>query len=74
MEHDADSGEDRISKKARLESLEPMQIVQRYTVDFHQMLNRLNCLPPDIEPSATGHIIEQIETVERYFIKRNGFM
>ncbi len=69
LEQDADSGEDRISKKARLESVEPMQIVQRYTVDFHQMLNLLNCLPPDIEPSATGHIIEQIETVKQIIDK-----
>ena len=74
LEHDADSGEDRISKKARLESLEPMQIVQRYTVDFHQMLNRLNCLPPDIEPSATGHIIEQIETVKDILSKGMAYV
>ena len=69
LEQDADSGEDRISKEARLQSVEPMQIVQRYTVDFHNMLNRLNCLPPDIEPSATGHIIEQIETVKNIMDK-----
>jgi len=55
-----DSTEDKISKKARLEKLEPMEIVQQYTVDFHHILEKFNCLSPSIEPSATGHIIEQI--------------
>ncbi len=55
------SDEDKISKKARLEKLEPMEIVQRYTLDFHKVLEWVNNLPPDIEPTATGHIIEQIE-------------
>lgn len=64
LEHDADEGEDRISKKARLEQLEPMEVVQRYTVDFHQTLAAFNTLPPNIEPTATGHIIEQIEIVK----------
>ena len=63
LENDADSGEDRIAKKARIESLEPMEIVQRYTIDFHQTMSLFNALPPSIEPTATGHIIEQIETV-----------
>ncbi len=61
LESDADEGEDKISKKARLESLEPMEIVQRYTVGFHQVMQQFNNVPPDIEPTATGHIIEQIK-------------
>lgn len=64
LEHDSDEGEDRISKKARLEQVEPMEVVQRYTVDFHQTLAAFNTLPPNIEPTATGHIIEQIEIVK----------
>ena len=64
LEHDEDEGEDRISKKARLERIEPMEVVQRYTVDFHQTLAAFNTLPPNIEPTATGHIIEQIEIVK----------
>ena len=58
---DAEEGEDKIAKKARVEKLEPMEIVQRYTVDFHNILAQINNLPPSIEPTATGHIIEQIE-------------
>ncbi len=61
---DADQGEDKIAKKARLEQLEPMEIVQTYTVDFHNVLQQFNNLPPNIEPTATGHIIEQIEMVQ----------
>ncbi|MBL1279946.1 MAG: cysteine--tRNA ligase [Fluviicola sp.] len=61
---DADQGEDKIAKKARLEKLEPMEIVQSYTVDFHKVLNQFNNIPPNIEPTATGHIIEQIEMVK----------
>ncbi len=61
LEDDSDDGEDKISKKARLEKLEPMQIVQHYTVDFHNVLRLFNNLPPDIEPTATGHIVEQIK-------------
>ncbi|NGZ89118.1 cysteine--tRNA ligase [Psychroflexus maritimus] len=64
LENDAEEGEDRIAKKARLESLEPMEIVQKYTVDFHQILATFNNHPPSIEPTATGHIIEQIEIVK----------
>lgn len=64
LENDADEGEDKISKKARLESLEPMEVVQQYTNGFHEVLREFNILPPDIEPSATGHIIEQIEWVK----------
>ncbi|WP_298472992.1 cysteine--tRNA ligase [uncultured Maribacter sp.] len=61
---DADEGEDKIAKKARLEQLEPMEVVQRYTIDFHNILEKFNFLPPSIEPTATGHIIEQIEIVK----------
>lgn len=64
LENDADVGEDRIAKKARLEEIEPMEVVQRYTVDFHNILNSFNFLPPSIEPTATGHIIEQIEIIK----------
>ncbi|AWI27000.1 cysteine--tRNA ligase [Flavobacterium pallidum] len=64
MVDDIDEGEDKIAKKARLEQLEPMEIVQRYTVDFHDILDKFNFLPPSIEPTATGHIIEQIEIVK----------
>ncbi|MFL9845967.1 cysteine--tRNA ligase [Flavobacterium rhizosphaerae] len=71
IEDDADEGEDKIAKKARLEKLEPMEIVQQYSVDFHQILELFNNLPPSIEPTATGHIIEQIETIKE--IMSNGF-
>ena len=68
---DVDDGEDKIAKKARLEQLEPMEIVQKYTVDFHTILDKFNFLPPSIEPTATGHIIEQIEIIKQ--IVANGF-
>jgi len=71
LENDADVGEDKITKKARLEQIEPMEVVQRYTVDFHNILNTFNFLPPSIEPTATGHIIEQIELINT--IIENGF-
>src|SRR6056297_3827583 len=61
---DAEDGEEKIAKKARLEQLEPMEVVQRYTVDFHNILEKFNFLPPSIEPTATGHIIEQIEIIK----------
>jgi cysteinyl-tRNA synthetase len=61
---DGDEGEDKIGKMAKLEKLEPMEIVQRYTNDFHHVLTQFNLLPPSIEPSATGHIVEQIETTK----------
>jgi cysteinyl-tRNA synthetase len=64
LEGDTDEGEDKISKKAKLAQLEPMEIVQKYTVDFHQMMQIFNVKPPSIEPTATGHIIEQIELVK----------
>ena len=71
LESDADEGEDKISKKAKLEQLEPMEIVQRYTIDFHNVMAAFNALPPSIEPTATGHIIEQIEMTKQ--IMANGF-
>ena len=71
LENDADHGEDRIAKKARLEQIEPMEVVQRYTVDFHTILNTFNFLPPSIEPTATGHIVEQIEIIKS--ILEKGF-
>jgi len=64
LEGDRDEGDDKFAKKAKLEQLEPMEIVQRYTVGFHDVLNFFNTLPPSIEPTATGHISEQIEMVK----------
>ncbi|WP_440881567.1 cysteine--tRNA ligase [Tenacibaculum sp. C7A-26P2] len=71
LENDADEGEDRIAKKARLEEIEPMEVVQRYTVDFHDVTKMYNFLPPSIEPTATGHIVEQIEMIKE--IIQKGF-
>ena len=71
LENDADQGEDKITKQARLEQLEPMEIVQLYTISYHKAMEVLNCLPPSIEPRATGHIIEQIEMAKG--ILENGF-
>ena len=71
LEGDRDEGDDKFAKKAKLEQLEPMEIVQRYTIDFHDVLNQLNTLPPSIEPTATGHIIEQIEMTKK--IIANGY-
>ncbi len=71
LEHDADEGEDKIAKKAKLEQLEPMEIAQYYTNRYHQAMEALNVLPPSIEPHATGHIIEQIKLVEE--IMANGY-
>ena len=71
LESDADEGEDKISKKARAEKVEPMEIVQKYTLDFHDVMTAFNALPPNIEPTATGHIIEQIELINT--IIKNGF-
>ena len=65
LENDADEGEDKISKKARIEQLEPMEVAQYYTLSYHKAMNMLNCKSPSIEPRATGHIIEQIEMVKR---------
>ena len=69
--NDADQGEDKIAKKARLEKLEPMEIVQYYTQSYHKNMEQLNTLSPNIEPRATGHIIDQIEMVKK--IIDNGF-
>ncbi len=69
LENDAEEGEDKIAKKARLEQIEPMEVVQRYTVDFHDVLKNYNFLPPSIEPTATGHIIEQIEMIKEIIEK-----
>ncbi len=71
LENDADEGEDKISKKARLEDLEPMEIAQKYSNDFHNVMNSFNAISPNIEPTASGHIIEQINMVEK--IIENGF-
>ncbi len=65
LEHDADEGEDKIAKKARLEQLEPMEVVQSYTLRYHEAMRQLNVAPPSIEPRASGHIIEQIETIKK---------
>lgn len=67
----SESGEDKILKKARLEEVEPMEIVQRYTISYHKGMDALNCLRPDIEPTASGHIIEQINLVKK--ILDNGY-
>jgi len=68
---DADDGDDKIEARARLEKIEPMEIVQKYTNGFHDTVKIFNLIPPSIEPTATGHIIEQIEMVER--IIKNGY-
>lgn len=65
LEHDADQGEDKIAKKARLEQLEPMEVAHYYTERYHRAMDELNVLSPSIEPHASGHIIEQIEFVKR---------
>jgi cysteinyl-tRNA synthetase len=68
---DTDEGEDKISKKARLEKIEPMEVVQKYTLDFHTVMSQFNAYPPSIEPTATGHIVEQIEIIKT--ILNNGY-
>ncbi len=69
LENDADSGEDKIAKKAKLENLEPMEIVQKYTNGFHDVMKAFNVLPPSIEPTATAHLVEQIETTQQIIDK-----
>jgi len=69
LESDADEGEDKIAKKARLERLEPMEVVKQYTEDFHEVMRQFNILPPSIEPSATGHILEQIQITQKLLEK-----
>ena len=71
LEHDADEGEDKVAKKARLEQLEPMEVVQHYLNRYHKAMEALNVLPPSIEPHASGHIIEQIALVKE--ILDNGY-
>ena len=71
LENDQDDGEDRISKKAKAENIDPMQVAQKYTIDFHKVLEKFNTIPPDIEPTATGHIPEQIMQIKK--ILENGF-
>jgi len=71
LEGDRDEGDDKFAKKAKLEQLEPMEIVQKYTIGFHDILNIFNTLPPSIEPTATGHISEQIEMVKA--ILKSGY-
>ncbi|MGB0868977.1 MAG: cysteine--tRNA ligase [Flavobacteriales bacterium] len=71
LENDADEGEDKIAQRAKLEQLEPMEIVQKYTVGFRQIMSIFNALPPSIEPTATGHIVEQIDMIED--IIKKGF-
>ncbi len=65
LENDSDSGEDKIGRKARLEELEPMEVVQYYTIRYHQAMASLNTLPPSIEPRASGHITEQIAMIQQ---------
>ena len=67
LEHDADEGEDKVAKKARIEQLEPMEVVQLYLNSYHKDMEALNVLPPSIEPHASGHIIEQIEYIKKIF-------
>ncbi len=71
LENDSDEGEDKIAQKARLEQVEPMEIVQQYTVRYHRNMDQLNVLRPSIEPHASGHIIEQIEMIKK--ILESGF-
>ncbi len=71
LEGDRDEGDDKFAKKAKLEQIEPMEVVQRYTVGFHNIMREFNTLPPSIEPTATGHICEQIEMIKE--IMARGF-
>ena len=74
LENDEDQGEDRISKKARLENLEPMEVVQKYTYDFHETVRKFNLLPPSIEPTATGHILDQIKLIQKIIDEGVGYV
>lgn len=74
LEHDADEGEDKIAKKARLEQLEPMEVVQYFTNRYHRDMELLNVLPPSIEPHASGHIIEQIAFVQKIMDKGYAYV
>ena len=74
LEHDADECEDKIAKKARLEQLEPMEVVQYFTNRYHRDMELLNVLPPSIEPHASGHIIEQIAFVQKIMDKGYAYV
>ena len=74
LENDEDVGEDRISKKARVENLEPMEVVQKYTYDFHETVRKFNLLPPNIEPTATGHITDQIKLIQKIIDKGMAYV
>jgi len=74
LSDDADQGEDKIAKKARLEQIEPMEVVQKYTYGFHDVMGIFNILPPSIEPTATGHIIEQIEMIKQIIDREFGYV
>lgn len=74
LSDDADQGEDKIAKKALLEQIEPMEVVQRYTYGFHDVMRIFNILPPSIEPTATGHIIEQIEMIKQIIDRGFGYV
>ncbi len=73
LEGDRDEGDDKFAKKAKLEQLEPMEIVQRYTLGFRQIMSEFNALPPSIEPTATGHIVEQIEMTKKLIANGYGY-
>ena len=73
LEGDRDEGDDKFAKKAKLEQLEPMEIVQKYTLGFHEVMRAFNNLPPSIEPTATGHICEQIEMIKQIISKGFGY-
>ena len=73
LENEDENGEDKVSKKARLEKIEPMEVVQKYTLDFHNVLKKFNTLPPSIEPTASGHIIEQIQSIKQIIKSGYGY-
>ncbi|MBC7615099.1 MAG: cysteine--tRNA ligase [Pedobacter sp.] len=73
LEGDRDEGDDKFAKRAKLEQLEPMEIVQKYTLGFHDVMRVFNTLPPSIEPTATGHIIEQIEMIKTIIANGYGY-
>jgi len=74
LEGDRDEGDDKFAKKAKLEQLEPMEIVQKYTLGFHDVMREVNALPPSIEPTATGHICEQIEMIKTIIDKGYAYV
>jgi cysteinyl-tRNA synthetase len=74
LEGDRDEGDDKFAKKAKLEQLEPMEIVQKYTLGFHDVMREFNTLPPSIEPTATGHICEQVEMIRQIIEKGYAYV